>query len=151
MGNEMILKGHDVFASLTVDEMHDLSAFSSVKEFRELEVIFESNQEASHFYILMDGVVYLQLSGNLPEFSIPISKVEKGELFGISPLLQSPRYTLTAQCYKDARVLAVEAKPFRELLRQNRLAGVDIITRIANIYFTRYLDLIKRFQNVVGS
>ena len=150
MSDDMVLKGHDVFASLTVDEIHDLSAFSSVKEFRELDVIFENNQEASHFYILMDGSVYLQLPGNLPEFSIPISKVEKGELFGISPLLRSPRYTSTAQCYKDTRVLAVEAKPFLELLHQNRLAGVDIITRIANIYFTRYLDLIKRFQNVVG-
>ena len=115
-----------------------------------LTPIFESNQAASHFYILMDGLVYLQLPGNQPEFSIPISRVEKGELFGISSLLKSPRYTSTAQCYKNTKVLAVEAKPFGELLRQNCRVGVDIIARVADIYFTRYLNIIKRLQNVVG-
>lgn len=150
MSNNMILKGHDMFASLTVDEIHKLSSFSAVKEFREREIIFMNSQPATHFYILMDGLVYLQLSGNSPEFNIPISKVEKGELFGISPLLKSSEYTLTAQCYKNTKALAVEAKPFNDVLQQNCVAGIDIITHVAQIYFTRYLDLIKRFQNVVG-
>lgn len=150
MSNEMILKGHDVFASLNVDEINKLSTFSSVKEFRTGDIIFEDNQAASHFYILMEGSVYLQLPANLPEFNVPISKIEEGEMFGISPLLKSPHYTLTARCYKDTKVLAVEAQPFRELLLQNCRVGVDIVTRVAHIYFTRYLDLIRRFQNLVG-
>ena len=150
MSNDTILKGHDLFASLNVDEMDRLSAFSSVREYRENEIVFENNQAASHFYILMDGLVYLQLPADLPEFSIPISKVEKGELFGISPLLKSPRYTLTAKCFQDTKALAVEAEPFREILQQNCRAGMDIITRVADIYFKRYLDLIERLQSVVG-
>lgn len=150
MSDNLILKGHDVFASLTVEEVDMLSTFSSVKDYREREIIFETNQAASHFYILMDGLVYLQLSGKIPEFNMPIAKVEEGELFGISPLLKSPRYTLSALSYKETKALAVEAKPFRELLQQNYLAGLDIVTRVANIYFARYLDLVKRFQNVVG-
>ena len=150
MKNEMILKGHDVFASLNVDEISTLSTFSSVETFSAHDVIFETDQSATHFYILMEGLVYLQLPDDLPEFSVPISKVVKGELFGISPLLKSPCYTSTARCYEDTRVLAVEAKPFLEILQQNCRVGVGIITRVAHIYFTRYVDLIKRFQNVVN-
>ena len=150
MSNETVLKGHDVFGSLNVDEIHELSTFSTVKEFKDREIVFANNQAASHFYILMDGLVYLQLPASLPEFTIPVTKVEKGELFGISPLLKSQRYTSTAQCYKDTRALAVEAIPFRNLLQRNCPAGLDIITRVAGIYFTRYLDLIRRFQGVVG-
>ena len=84
MGNDMILKGHDVFASLTVDEIDALSTFSSVKEFSARDTIFENDLAAFHVYILMDGLVYLQLPAKLPEFTIPISIVEKGEMFGIA-------------------------------------------------------------------
>ena len=150
MINDMILKGHDLFGSLNVDEIDRVSTFSSVKEFGKGDIIFESDLAATHFYILMDGLVYLQLPGDLPEFSIPISRVEKGELFGISPLLGSPRYTSTAQCYKDTKVLEVEAAAFRELLQQNASAGLGIITRVGHIYFTRYLGLVRRLQRVAG-
>ena len=150
MTDDMVLKGHDLFASLNVDEIDRISAFSSVKDYRRRDVIFKSNQTASHFHILMEGSVYLMLPGERPEFNILISKVEKGELFGISPLLRSPCYTSTAQCFEDTKVLAVEAEPFRELLQHNCVAGMDIVTRVGHIYFTRYLDLIGRLQKAVG-
>jgi CRP-like cAMP-binding protein len=149
MGN-MILKGHDLFKSLNVDERQALSEISSVKEFKKGEIIFKYKQAVSHFYILMSGEVYLQLPADHPEFNLPVSKVEKGELFGLSPLLKSPRYTLTAQCFKATKALAVEAKPFREMLRSDSNAGLDILNQVAHIYFMRYLDLIKRLHSVVG-
>ena len=149
MADDTMLKGHDLFASLNVDEMERVSSLSSVETFSEGEVIFRTDQAAHHFYILMEGLVYLQLSGELPEFSIPISKVEKGELFGISPLLKSSHYTSTARCFRDTKVMAIAAEPFREVLGGNSVAGMDIITRIGRIYFSRYLDVIARLQSVV--
>ena len=150
MSNNMMLKGHEMFASLNVDEINQLSTFSSVKEFKADETIFEYNQASSHFYMLMEGLVYLQLPVNPQDFRFAISKVEKGELFGISSLLKSQRYTSTAQCFEDTKALSIEAKPFRELLQLNCPAGLDIINQVANIYFTRYLDVIKRLQDVVS-
>jgi signal-transduction protein with cAMP-binding, CBS, and nucleotidyltransferase domain len=150
MSIDMMLKGHELFASLNVDEINQLSTFSSVKEFKADETIFEYNQPSSHFYMLMEGLVYLQLPVNPQDFRFAISKVEKGELFGISSLLKSLRYTSTAQCHEDTKALSIEAKPFRELLQLNCLAGLDIINQVAHIYFTRYLDVIKRLQDVVS-
>ena len=150
MSNDMILRGHEVFASLNVDEMNKVSTFSSTKEFKDRETIFEYNQAGSHIYLLMEGVVCLQLPVNPPEFGLTISKVEEGELFGISPLLKSPHYTSTARCFKDTKVLSIEANPFRELLRSNCRVGMDIFNHVAHIYFTRYIDLLTRLQNVVG-
>ncbi|MFC1493136.1 Crp/Fnr family transcriptional regulator [candidate division KSB1 bacterium] len=150
MNGEKILKGHDLFATLNVDEIHQISTFSSVKEFKEHEVIFNYNQKSSHFYMLMDGAVYLQFPTDPPEFSSTVTKVEKGELFGISPLLKSERYTLMAQCYKDTKALSIEAKPFLRLLHNNCPVGLHIINHIAHIYFTRYLHVIKTLQDVAG-
>ena len=150
MSIKMMLKGHELFASLNVDEINQLSTFSSMKEYRANETIFTHNQVSTHFYMLMEGLVYLQLPVKQPEFSFTISKVETGELFGISPLLKSERYTSTAKCSKNTKVLSVEAKPFGDLLSLNGRAGLDILNQVANIYFSRYLDLIRRFQDVVS-
>jgi CRP-like cAMP-binding protein len=150
MSINMMLKGHELFASLNVDEINQLSTFSSKKEYKANETIFKYDQLSTHFYMLMEGLVYLQLPANPPEFNLTISKVETGELFGISPLLKSDRYTSTARCHKDTSVLSVEAKPFRDLLLLNSQAGLDIINKVANIYFSRYLNLVKRLQDTVN-
>ena len=147
---EKMLKGHELFNSLNVDEVNRLSTFSSVKEYTAGEMIFEYNQASSHFFMLMEGTVYLQLPANPPKFSFAVSKLEKGELFGLSSLLNSPRYTSTAQCHTEAKVLSIEAKPFRDLLGLNCPAGLDIMNRVARIYYTRYLDVLKRLQDVVS-
>jgi len=150
MSIDIILKGHELFASLNVDEINQLSTFSSVKEFKAEETIFEHNQPSSHFYMLMEGSVYLHLPINPKDFRFAISKIEKGELFGISSLLKSQRYTSTAYCYEDTKSLSIEAKPFRDLLQLNCPTGLDIINQVAHIYFTRYLDIVKRLQDVMS-
>lgn len=147
---DRILKGHELFGALTLDEINKLSTFASEKEFKAGETIFEYNQVSSHFYMLKEGEVYLLLPANPAEFSFAISKMEKGELFGLSPLLNATRYTSTAKCYGTTKVLSIEAKPFRELLQANHLAGLDIINRVASIYYARYLNVLKKLQDVVS-
>jgi CRP-like cAMP-binding protein len=150
MGLEKMLKGTELFGSLNVDEVHRVSTFSSMKEFKAGETVFTFNKSASHFYVLMEGTIYLQLPANPPEFNFAISKIEKGHLFGLSPLLDVPRYTSTAYCYEDVKVLCVEAKPFRELLRHNYTAGFPIINQVARVYFNRYMEVLKRLNDVVS-
>ncbi|MEW5995649.1 MAG: hypothetical protein AB1744_14820, partial [Candidatus Zixiibacteriota bacterium] len=64
--------------------------------------------------------------------------------------LDSDRYTATAQCAELAEVLAIEAKPFRELLRTNCPVGFQIMSQVAHVYFTRYINVLKNLQDVVS-
>lgn len=150
MSIEKMLKGHDLFTSLNFDEVSHMSKFSAVREFKTGETIFEYNQPGTHVYILQEGLVYLQLPAVFPEFSLALSRVEKGDLFGISPLIESPLYTASAKCYADTKVLTIEAKPFRKLLESNSLVGLDVMNKVARIYFTRYIDLLKRLHEAVS-
>lgn len=150
MSIEKMIKGHDLFRSLSVDEVHLIGRFSSVKDFRAKDLVYDYNAPCSHVYMLMDGTVHLQLPANPPEFSFAISKVEKGELFGISSLLEAPRYPSSAKCATDAQVLSIEAKPFRELLQKNASVGFTIINQVARIYLGRYIELLRRLQDVVS-
>ena len=123
MGIDRVLKGHDIFRLLSVEEANQISGFSTVKKCSKDDRVFDYNDPASHVYMLMKGAIYLRLPANQPDFSFIISKVEKGELFGLSPLLDSPRYTSTAQCTEDTEVLSIEARPLRELLKGNSLVN----------------------------
>ncbi len=150
MSINRILKGHELFRSLNLDEANEVSRFSSVKNYRTGEIIFKHNDVANHVYMLMTGSVRLRLPAAPQDFSLVISKIEKGELFGLSPLLDSPRYTATAQCSEETEVLLIEAKPFRELLRRNCPTGFNIMNQVAHIYFSRYIDILKSLQGVVN-
>lgn len=147
---DKVLRGHELFSALTVNEIHQLSNFATEKEYKAGECIFEYNKATSHFYMLKEGDVYLLLPANPPEFSFAISKIDKGELFGLSSLLNSPRYTSTAKCYSAVKVLSIEAKHFRQILNANCPAGLDIINRVAGIYYVRYLNVLKKLQDVVS-
>lgn len=150
MIEDKIIKGHDLFSTLTVDEIHRMSRFASEREFKEGEMIFELNQPCGHLYMLKQGTVFLLLPANPKEFSFAISNIEKGELFGLSPLLGASRYTASAKCYESTKVLSIEAKPFREMLLNNYHAGFDIINKVAAIYYARYLNTLKKLQDVVS-
>ena len=150
MGIDGILKGHDLFRSFSVDQAHELSDFSSVKKYQADETVFKLDATADHMYMLMEGAVDLLLPAESGNFSLVISKIEKGEIFGLSPLLDSPRYTATALCHEATELLSIEAKPFRELLMNNHPVGFNIMNQVAHIYFHRYINVLKSLQGVVG-
>ena len=147
---DRIVKGHDLFGSLSVEETNKLSRFSATKKYKAGEKIFQYGVNASHVFMLMNGSVNLQLPASPPDFSLVISKVQKGELFGVSPLLDSPRYTSTAECADDSEVLVIEARPLREMLRTNCPVGFVIMSQVAHAYFNRYIDVLKNLQKVVS-
>ena len=150
MNIDKIVKGHDIFRSLNVDETAKLSGFSADKKFKAGDVVFKYNGASSHVYMLMSGSVTLRLPAAGSDISFAISNLEKGELFGLSPLLGSKRYTSTAQCNSDVEVLAIEAKPLHDLLKENAPVGFDIMNQVARIYFARYIDVLMHFQGIVS-
>jgi len=150
MSADDTLKGHDLFRSLSVEEAHRLSGFSAKRRYEAGDTIFKCEQAGDHVYMLMKGTVNLRLPSEPADYGIVASKVKVGELFGLSPLLDSPQYTTTAQCTEATEVLAIEAQPFRELLRNNCPVAIDVLNRVARIYFARYLDVLKNLQAVVN-
>lgn len=147
---DRILKGHDLFRTLSIDETHRITDFSSEKRFNAGETVFKYGEPANHVYMLLEGSVDLRLPANPSDYSFVIARIEQGELFGLSPLLDSKRYTASALCKEDTDLLSIEAAPFRELLRGNDLAGFSIMNQVAHIYFTRYIDVLKNLQGVVN-
>ena len=144
-----MLKGHDLFQALPIEEVEKVSRFSSLKHLEEGERVYEDNAHASHVFVLVEGSIHLQLPASPPEFSMIISQVQPGYFFGVAPLLGSTRYTTTAKCAKPSDILAIEARPFRELLQANPVVGMRVMSAVAQAYADRYIELLKRLQGIL--
>ena len=144
-----ILQGHELLKNLTMEEVERINKFSERKEFKKNETIFRHQADAAHSYILLKGRVLLRLPAKPEEFRIVIARIEEGELFGLSPLLGSQKYTAEAQCVEDSEVLAIDAVQLRALLQADCLAGFYIMNEVAQAYFTRYVELLGRLQGIV--
>ncbi len=145
-----MLLGHDLFRSLQIEEVDLISKISSTKTLKKDDVVFKYNGVGSHVFLVIEGQVHLSLPAGPNEFSLVVAKSDKGELFGLSPLLGSERYTLGARCATDTTLMAIEAKRFREILQSNCIAGFMAMSSVARIYFERYIEVMKKMQDVVN-
>jgi len=145
-----MLKGHELFRSLSFEEVDKVSSFSALKEFCKDENVFTSGVVGSHFFVLQEGRVNLRLPADAHEASLVVGRIEKGDIFGLAPLFGAGRYTTTAQCAEPCKVLAIQVEPLRELLEQNSLVGLHIMTVAAQAYFTRYIETLNRVQKVIN-
>ncbi len=149
MGVKSILKGHELFLNLSVEEVDHISDFSERRGYDKGDTIFPQGQKAEKTYILLEGGVYLRLPASPDEFRIVVAKLDKDDLFGLSPLLGSERYTVEAQAAEDTELLAIDAQKFRKLLETSTTCGFYIMSEVAKVYFERYAELLKRLQNIV--
>ena len=145
-----MLKGHELFQSLSFEEVGVISTFSGIKDFDKDETIFESGGIGSHFFVVQEGCVNLRLPAESHEASLVVGRMEKGDIFGLAPLLGAGRHTTTAQCSGPSRVLSIEAAPLRALLERNSLVGLRVMSAAAEAYFTRYVETLRRVQKVVN-
>ena len=150
MSISTMLKGHDLFKSIAVEQVDKISGFSSLKKFHKGEGVYRHDAPATHVFVLVKGQVQLRLPGASGDFSIIVSKVEPGYLFGLSPLMGGNRYTVTAWCAADSEILAVEAKPLQAMLLQNPHVGHLFMSAVAKAYSERYLEMLRRLQAILN-
>ena len=142
------LKGHELFTSLSMEGVQKINEISEVKEYKAGETIFEPNQEASNIYILLEGLVALRFPAKEDAFSAGLIRIEKDDLIGAGALLGSSTYISQAYCVEDSKVLAINGKRLRDILEEDRSTGFDVLIKIAQAYFERYIFIMKKIQSI---
>ena len=150
MSVSKMLTGHDIFRSFLPEQVAAISKCASARKLEKGDIIYQPDRKATHVFVLLDGQVELRLPSGTSELGFLVSRVSKGELFGIAPLLKSECYTTSALCTRASKVLFIEAKPLIEMLSNHPLLGFKIMTVVAGAYFSRYQSLIERVQRALS-
>ena len=151
------LKESDLFKGLDMKQLQLFGKHFTEETFQKREVVFAQGGLAENLYILLEGEVTLVIKAK-GEVDITASSVgKKGETFGLSSLIRPYRNNVSAACTKKTRVLSVNGEVLRKLMKQNSKVGMEIMERVAEIYYNRLnstramiTNLLKTFKFQTG-
>lgn len=107
------------------------------------EIIFAEDQAAEEVFMVVDGRVRLLKRVRLVERDIVVLK--SGDIFGETALLASAHHPCSAVALGDCRVLALKAKNFEELMRQQP----DIAIKLTGQLIRRLQSAEERIENMM--
>jgi CRP-like cAMP-binding protein len=142
------LERHEVFRFLRPDELELISDAAEVVEIEAGETVYRKGEPADHFYVVLDGQVSLRLPGKAG-VNIQIDELTTGDMFGSCVCFQLDSYSLTAQCTRAARLLKIRSATLKELMDRDLPMGYAVQTQISRIYFSRYIDTMRKLQSIV--
>jgi CRP-like cAMP-binding protein len=135
------LRKTELLSGLEESQLNIILSHSSVKSFPKGETIFRQGEEASRLYILIEGAVGLTVKTG-EKMDYMTSTIDKERVvFGMPSLLEPFLYNVTAMCLKPSNVLMIEADHIRKYMEQDAKMGMEIMRRLASIYFNRLNEM----------
>jgi len=119
----------DQIADLATQENHNAG-----------DVIFREGEVAECLYILEEGEINLIIQGE-KRLSFPMDKT--GSVFGWSSLVEPNRYTATAECVKESKVLKIDAERLMRVFQRHPAESLTIMKRLAGVIANRLVNSYK--------
>jgi len=143
------LKKAELFGALNNSQLNTLLSQSHEEDCPEGKTIFHQGEEALHLYILIQGSVELTVKAE-EKIDFMTSKVDKeGAVFGSPSLMEPFRYNVSAICLKPSKVLVLDARHMKGRMEEDPKMGMEVMKRLASIYFNRLNDLRSGVSNLL--
>ncbi|MBM4339028.1 MAG: cyclic nucleotide-binding domain-containing protein [Deltaproteobacteria bacterium] len=143
------LKKTELFDGLDETRLGNLLSESVVKPCLTGEIIFRQGEEANGLYILIKGAVELTVKTQ-EKTDLMTSKIEKeGAVFGTASLMEPFRFNVSAVCLKPSEVLVLDANLIRRKMEDDPKIGMEIMKKLASIFFNRLNDLRAGVSNLL--
>lgn len=139
----MIISEIDLFKGIGFEVMNKISEICSEVSYSKGIVLFGINERAENLYILVEGTVYLEVrNGGTLTYSLN----ESGEVFGWSSMFEAGRYTASAVCATDLKVVKINKDKMNRIFSMHPEVGIKILRRLGNVFSKRlanaYHDLL---------
>ncbi len=135
------LKKAELFEGLIESNLSEILSRSTPKSYGEGETIFSQGEEAINLFILIKGEIDLRLKTK-ERIDFMASKIEnEGAVFGTASLMEPFYYNVSAICLKPSEVLRIDARWLKDKMKEDPKMGVEIMKRLATIYFNRLNEL----------
>jgi len=133
------LKKLDIFDGLPVSELKVIADISDVESCPRGTMAFSENREAKKLYVLLEGKVVIQFEVGRHQDAV-VHTVAPGQAFGWSALVQPHKFTASAKCTEDCKLLTVDREGLRRLLEEDCRTGFIIMEKLAEIISMRLRD-----------
>lgn len=134
------LKNLELFEGLSELELKKLEGISDLVEFSKGSFVFTENEEARKLYAVLEGKVAVQLETGRHQAAV-VHIAVSGEAFGWSAMVQPYRFSASARCVEDSKVVTVDGESLRGFLKDDCHIGFVIMEKLAQIISNRLRDM----------
>jgi len=141
----MFVREIELFNGIASHIIDEIAELATEETFPLGHALFRKGDVADYLYILEEGEVniVIQEQGHI---SFPVNQL--GRVLGWSALVEPNRYTATAECVKDSKVIKIDGGRLMRILEKHPREGMTIMRRLAGVIATR---LVKSYQEVITS
>jgi CRP-like cAMP-binding protein len=133
----MYLKQKDIFWEMSKNFVKKIMDIAVTETCKEGEWLFREGDTASSFYILLKGRVKLSL-GETGHIVYIVSNA--GEAFGWSSLIGRERYSASAECMADSKLLIWDKDRLQPILEKDPTNSHLLYKRLAELLGNRLLQ-----------
>jgi CRP/FNR family cyclic AMP-dependent transcriptional regulator len=133
-----VLRNVDLFEGATEELLAKVAEVAEEKTFVLGEMIFEEGEKAEWVYILLDGKVRISIDLTSKPTYITVAMIQEPYwAFGWSGIVAPYRYTASATCEVETRVLAIPGIRFEEILDEEAECGCSVMKKLAELISSR--------------
>lgn len=137
------IKALPLFAGLDVSTLEELLKYARVIEHNKGAMIFLQGEQATRFYIVLEGWVKL-FKGNADGQESIFQMVRAGESLLETVIFNSAPFPVSAQAIDSVKLLSMPASIVREKLQNNQELAINMLSTVAG----RSQALISQFEQL---
>jgi CRP/FNR family cyclic AMP-dependent transcriptional regulator len=138
MVSVQMLRDSDLFGELSDEKVEQIARLCREEVYPGRATILQEDEEAQTLYILQDGLVTIRIRSTAHEGGLMVDAAnERGKTFGWSALMEPRRYTASAVCLGEVKVLAIEGAELMKLLEEDLQLGFMVMKKVAGIISSR--------------
>ena len=144
------LELNPLFKDVAVEYLALLKPLFERVSYRSGTMVIEQEAVADYIYLIEFGKVEISYKP-YDDFSITVTHVENGGLFGWSALVGSPKYTSSATAIEDLDAVRMRGSDLRKLCAEHPDAGKVILERLASAVSARWEDAHEQVKSILES
>lgn len=142
----MFIKEVELFHGIPSHIIDEIAKFVIEENFLAGHFLFQEGDFAEFLYILEEGAIDIVIHGQEGKrISFLLDKT--GLVFGWSALIEPNRYTASAECVKESRVIKIDGERLLRTFERYPAHGMTIIKRLAGIIADR---LMKCYHEIIA-
>jgi CRP-like cAMP-binding protein len=129
-GGAMAIMESDLFKGASQRFITRIANGAEEENHKKNSIIFRKNERASHFYVLVSGDIHIRI-GETDEPTLAVSR--PGEVFGWSALVEPYRYTATAMCNRETKVIKISRDLVEAAINEHPSEGLVVLKHLTGI------------------
>lgn len=138
-----IIQALPLFAGLDAETLQDIIKYARVVSHNKGAMIIMQGEQASRFYIILEGWVKL-FKGNADGEESVLQVINVGESLLETVIFDNSPFPVNAQAVDNVKLLSIPASIVREKLQNNKELAINMLSSVAG----RSQELINQFEQL---